>query len=61
MNARQISEAVNAMQKARTFLAQCDVPYDGELVGVISDLSNSETVLRMELSAISVSVSKEKV
>ena len=59
MNARQISEAVNAMQKARTFLAQCDVPYDGKLIGVITDLSNSETVFRMELTAISVNVITE--
>ena len=59
MNARHISEAVNAMQKARTFIAQCDVPYDGELIGVITDLSNSETVFRMELTAISVNVITE--
>ena len=59
MNARQISEAVNAMQKARTFLAHSDIPYDGKLIGVITDLSNSETVLAMELTAISVNVITE--
>jgi hypothetical protein len=59
MNARQISEAVTAMQKARTFLAQSEIPYDGKLIGVITDLSNSETVFRMELTAISVNVITE--
>ncbi|SHL41326.1 hypothetical protein SAMN05216428_102324 [Nitrosospira sp. Nsp11] len=56
MNARQISEAVNAMQKARTLLAQSELPYDGQMVGVITDLANSEMVFKMELARVDVRV-----
>ena len=59
MNARQISEAVNAMQKARTFIAHSDIPYEGELIGVITDLANAEMVFKMELASVPVSVSHD--
>ncbi len=59
MNARQISEAISAMREARVFIAQSALPHDGKMIGVVTELAHSETVLRLELADIPVSITKE--